>query len=272
MTPARRSHRYQDLNDRLRSRLASDYAGGDRFLSEREISEAFDVSRATANKVLAGLVSEGVLEFRRGIGTFVRGDALQYDVQSLVSFHEKARRAGRRPSTELLALERVAAAGVAPAVQEALGVDDDDPLWEMSRLRRADGEPVILEHRYVVAALCPRMTRRDAGGSLYRAFTERFGLAVAGADEIIRAVCLSPTEAPLLGVPTRSPALEVTAVGVCSPADESGESGESGESLQTNGETTPLWWERTLYRSDRYEFASRLGPLRPARPALGQLR
>ncbi|MFN9913156.1 MAG: GntR family transcriptional regulator, partial [Pirellulaceae bacterium] len=44
----------------------------DRFLTEREIADRFGVSRPTANKALASLVSEGLLEFRRGVGTFVQ--------------------------------------------------------------------------------------------------------------------------------------------------------------------------------------------------------
>jgi DNA-binding GntR family transcriptional regulator len=45
---------------------------GERLLTERQICERFGVSRATANKALSNLVSEGVLEFRKGVGTFVR--------------------------------------------------------------------------------------------------------------------------------------------------------------------------------------------------------
>jgi GntR family transcriptional regulator len=33
-----------------------------------------------------------------------------------------------------------------------------------------------------------------------------------------------------------------------------------------------LWWERTLYRGDQYEFHSRLGPIQSATPARGILR
>jgi len=123
----------------------------------------------------------------------------------------------------------------------------------MDRLRTADGVPVILEHRYVSARLCPKLTRRDAEGSLYAAWSDRHGLTIGGADEIIRAVALSRSEAAQLGVPARSPALEVRAVGFLADGRR-------------------LWWERTLYRSDLYEFHSQLGPIRQASPARGVLR
>jgi len=63
---------YQQINKRLRLLVGREYTFGQQFPTEREIVERFAVSRATANKALASLVSEGLLEFRKGIGTFVR--------------------------------------------------------------------------------------------------------------------------------------------------------------------------------------------------------
>ncbi|MEM6364243.1 MAG: GntR family transcriptional regulator [Planctomycetota bacterium] len=252
-TRLERSPVYQQLNDRLRSALAREYHFGDQFLTEREIAKRFDVSRATANKALASLVSEGVLEFRRGVGTFVRRDVIDYDVQSLVSFTEKARAAGKKPITELIRFETVRVDQIDPMIGSSLGVTADGLLWEMERVRWADGHPVILEHRFVVHRHCPKLTRSQASGSLYQAWTKWHDLSIAGADEIIRAVALKTKEAKRLQVTPRTPALEVIAVG----------------NLDDN---SPLWWERTLYRSDQYEFHSRLGPIQTATPARGKFR
>ncbi|TWU48693.1 HTH-type transcriptional repressor YvoA [Rubripirellula tenax] len=246
---------YQQLNDRLRESLGGEYRRGSKFLTEREISERFDVSRATANKALASLVSEGLLEFRRGVGTFVRRDLINYDVRSLVSFTEKANAAGKKPTTKVLSFAKCLAVSVDAKVVEALDLAQAATLWQLQRLRSADKVPVILEHRYIVADLCPKLTKAQVAGSLYEAFSDTNSLAIAGADEIIRAVSLKPSEAKLLAVPSKSPAIEVTAVG-----------------FLDNNERTPLWWERTLYRGDQYEFHSRLGPIQTATPARGKLR
>ena len=112
---------------------------------------------------------------------------------------------------------------------------------------------MILEYRLVVKSRCPKLTKSQAEGSLYRAWTEIHGLHVAGANEVIRAVRLTADEARYLRVDAKSPALEVVAVGYLD--DE-----------------CPLWWERTLYRGDQYEFHSRLGPIQSATPARGVLR
>lgn len=248
-----RSPVYQQLNQRLRAALAKDYHAGDQFLTEREVAERFQVSRATANKALASLVSEGFLEFRKGVGTFVRRDVIDYDVRSLVSFTEKARVAGKQPSTELLTFGKLNAAEVEPSVRLALRVQPDWALWEMDRVRSADEVPVILEHRYVVHRLCPKLTKAQAEGSLYHTWTVKHGLKIGGANDVIRAVLLSADEAQHLRTATNSPALEVVSVGYLE-------------------DDTPLWWERTLYRSDQYEFHSRLGPIQSATPACGKLR
>ena len=244
---------YQQLNQRLRAALAAEYRSGDQFLTEREVAEKFQVSRATANKSLASLVSEGFLEFRKGIGTFVRRDVIDYDVRSLVSFTEKARAAGKKPSTELLTFGKLTAAEIDESLHVALGVAPTYELWEMERVRLADGVPVILEHRRVVHGHCPKLTKSQAEGSLYRAWTESHGLKIAGANEVIRAVLLTTQESQHLQTTARSPALEVVSIGYLE-------------------DDTPLWWERTLYRGDQYEFHSRLGPIQSATPARGQFR
>lgn len=64
---------YQQLNELLQKLIhEGEFKRGQQFLTEREVSERFGVSRVTANKALSHLVVEGVLEFRKGVGSFVR--------------------------------------------------------------------------------------------------------------------------------------------------------------------------------------------------------
>jgi len=244
---------YRQLNEKLRTLIMQDYKRGDKFLTERDISKAYNVSRATANKVLAGLASEGILEFRRGVGTFVRREMIDYDVRSLVSFTEKARAAGKKPSTDLITFGELTAKEVDNSIREALEQEECAALWEMERIRRADGVPVIFEHRFVVKEYCTKLTKRQAEGSLYQTWTGPHNLNIAGAEEVIRAVTLSKKEADYLEVKRASPAFEVIAVGFLE-------------------DDSPLWWERTLYHGEHYEFHSRLGPIQSATPARGKLR
>lgn len=212
---------YQQLNQELRKRLRSGaYASGDQFMTERSVSSEFRVSRVTANKALSSLVAEGLLEFRKGVGTFVKGGTLDYDLRSLVSFTARAAAAGMKPTTRVLRCEAVG------------------PLLHLERLRMADHVPVILERRQVELALCPGLEREDLTGSLYALWTGNYGLAIEGAEQSLRAVNLDPDDARLLGVPSGSAAIQVTSTG-----------------RAAGGKT--LWTERTLYRGDAYEFHHR---------------
>jgi GntR family transcriptional regulator len=175
---------------------------------------------------------------------------LDYDLRALVSFTDKATAVGKRPSTRLLFLETTPAREIPGDVAQKLRLRPENEVYYIERLRLADGMPVTLENRYVVAKYCPRLSKVELEGSLYAAWTETFKLEIAGADQVIRAVCLRSERAEWLQVEEGAPALQVMSVGYLSGG-------------------VPLWWERTLYRGDAYEFHNRLGPIQTARPAAG---
>ncbi len=237
---------YQQLNALLRELLDSGaYPGDQQFLTERQIVERFGVSRPTANKALAALVGEGRLDVRKGIGTFVRGRRLDYDIRSLVSFTRKAEQAGRRPSTKVIEFEPQPAEEAGPGVTAALSLSAAEPVYAMVRLRLADNEPVILERRWVPVRLCRGLTRKDLKGSIYSLWVEKYRLPITEADQVIRAVNLSKNDAHLLGVRGGAAGFLVSATGYSRGA--------------------ALWYEQTLYRGDSYEFHHH-------RPAAGRLR
>ncbi len=241
--PLNRVPVYQQLNQRLRALLSDQaYAPGRRFLTERDIAERFAVSRATANKALSNLIAEGLLEYRKGLGTYVRSNHLDNDLRALVSFTARAQASGTRPETRVLAFAVARAAELDPAVAEVLGLGGDDAVATMERLRLADGQPLILERRAIRADLVPSIARADVEGSIYQFFTDRCRLRLGGCDQAISAVNLDRAEAHLLGTAVGAAGLEIRSVGYL----------EDGRAL---------WHERTLYRGDGYTFRNRLGRL-----------
>ena len=151
---------YQQINEILRALLkCGEFAAGSRFLTERQIAERFQVSRPTANKVLAGMVSEGLLQFKKGVGTFICPPPLDYDIQTLVSFTQKAKDAGKTPSTRVLEFKRIKASAVEAEIAARLQVWNQD-LFAITRLRLADRVPVILERRWVSTSIFSGLTRQ----------------------------------------------------------------------------------------------------------------
>ena len=251
LTAISREPIYYQLNTHLRRLIASgEYRVGGKFLTEREVCSRFSVSRVTANKALSNLVSEGLLEFRKGVGTFVRARSLDYNLRALVSFTEEALAAGKIPGTRVLFFQTVEARDVLGDVPDVLRADPDTRLFYVERLRLADNLPVILERRYIVAEHCPDLSERDLSGALYEVWTVRYHLEIEGADESIRAVHLQGPEARALQVRDGAAGLLVRSVGYLAGG-------------------RPLWSERTLYRGDAYEFHNRLGPVQPPRSSHG---
>ena len=245
---------YLQLNKALRDLIRSGQIPlGKQFWTEREIGIRFGVSRATANKALSNLVAEGILEFRKGLGTFVRGRPLDYDLRSLVSFTGKARAAGKQPTTQLLRLETLTLGMADPAARERLQTPAEENVYSMERLRLAGDLPVILERRYVLSRFCPDLVAEDLLGSLYDVWIGKYGLEIVGADQTIQAVNLRGREAKLLQVTRGAAGFLVTSTGYLQPRQ-------------------PLWWEQTLYRGDAYEFHNFLGPVQTVGPASGVLR
>lgn len=235
---------YQQLNQLLRELVSSgEFGTGAKFLTERQISERFGVSRVTANKALSSLVSEGLLEFRKGVGTFVRRRAMDYNLRALVSFTDEALSAGKRPATRVLRFSTITNAQAPEEVVAALKTGDR--LFYVERIRLADGLPLIFERRWVAEAFCAGLAASDAQGSLYSIWVTRYGLDIVGADQSIRAVTIKGAEARALEVPKGSAGLLVTSVGYLSGGQ-------------------PLWFEYTLYRGDAYEFHNTLGEMQPA--------
>jgi GntR family transcriptional regulator len=142
-------------------------------------------------------------------------------------------------SARNLAFEDVGAGAVPSEASEALRVSGQDRLWFMERLRLVDELPVILERRYVVARHCPTLTEDALVTSLYRAWKEQYRLDIEGAEQSIRAVNLTREEAKALSTRQSTAGLLITSLGYLRGR-------------------IPLWFERTLYRGDAYEFHNRL--------------
>ena len=234
---------YQQLHEVLKQRILSGVVRpGEKFLTEREIAQEFNVSRATANKVLSSLVSEGFVEFKKGIGTFVDSN-LNTDMASMSSFTEKVKSAGRNPSSRVLLFRRIRAAEAGQETMDQMKVSDPETeLYEMKRLRMADGSPMILSHRFILASVCPGLTAEDMKGSFFGLLRERFNVRMIGADEIYRAVIIQGREAELLQVPSGEPGFLVTTTGFLD-------------------EERILWIEHAIFRPDAFEFRCQVRPL-----------
>lgn len=198
--------------------------------TEREIAARYTVSRNTVRQALNDLESVGYVYRIQGAGTFVANRVVSKSM-ALTSFSDDMRERGLHPSSRMLATD-VTRAGTTLA--ESLGLSPDDDLVRVSRLRLADDAPMCLESVHLPAARVPGLLEHDLSESLYALISERYGLEIHRAEQIVRAVDLDETQAVLLGVPVGSSGLRVDRVGL-------------------DQRDRPVEATTTTYRADRYE-------------------
>lgn len=192
----KRPARYEKIADYLRS-LVRQAAPGDRLPSEAELCERFDVSRMTARQAVQLIAAEGGIERRRGAGTFVRSRPVPRDLGSPLSFSGSMRARGMKTSSETLHWGEVV-----PSEEECreLGLDAEDVVYALERVRLADGTPMAIERAVMPADLATSLQDGFEHGSLHEAF-RGIGRVPAEAHAEVSARRATRRERELLGLP-----------------------------------------------------------------------
>lgn len=186
---------YRQLMQRLRADIASGaYPAHSRIPSEQALCETYGVSRVTVRKALGELTREGLLKRQQGKGTFVCIPRLYSDLKDVNSFHEACRLMGCEPGARVIHAQLVHA-GEEDRVK--LGLTGEQML-EISRLRMADGLPVMLEINRFPPDFAWLM-EATLSGSLYHLLEARERIPSRGIHEISLAYA-TPAQARLLTV------------------------------------------------------------------------
>jgi len=206
---------------------------GDRLPPERELADRLGVSRMTLRHALASLERRGLVVRRVGRdgGTFVAEPRIE--LTGLAGLSDQLRAQGRAAGARvLLALERDGT----PA-EAGLG----DRVYELVRVRLADGEPVALERGVYSADAYPGLLDERLDGSLYELFRTRGDEAPSRAVERLEPALADAGDAAALGIEPGSPVLLVEREGY----------GESGRLLERSrdlfrGDRTRVVWESAI--------------------------
>lgn len=233
LEPDSRQPLYRQVQGALRDAIAGRVLRPDDALpSERELAAAFEVSRITIRKAIAGLVAEGVLDTRHGSGTFVR-TRVEKNFAQLNSFSEEMRARGLAPSSEWL---KRSEGRVRPEEALTLRVSPGTQVYRFHRLRLADGAPMSVEYATILAECLPSVDAVE--DSLYRALDES-GNRPVRALQRLSALLLNAEHAELLGAAEKDAGLLVERVGFV----------ESGQAIE---------FSQSYYRGDTYDFVAEL--------------
>src|SRR2546423_2037069 len=150
--------------------------------SERRLSSELGISRLTVRAALDDLVRDGYLERRHGSGTFVSEPKIAQQL-TLASFTEDMRRRGMGADSRTISLENVHAG---PQVARGLNISPADRVFQIRRLRLADGEPMALETLHVPVSLVPSLTAAQLEhASWYELLEERYNVVIASGLQTI---------------------------------------------------------------------------------------
>lgn len=225
---------YHQISGVLESLITSgELPVGTRIENEVEMALRLGVSRPTARRALQDLVDQGLIVRKRGVGTQVASELIRRPVE-LTSLHDDLAAAGRRPRTELLSIETVAAD---QALAEKVGVEEGDDVVVLRRLRYADGEPLAILANHMRPQDLPPAEQLTSLG-LYEALRRR-GVQVRLARQTIGARLATAAESRLLGERPRAALLTMERIAF----DDANRVVEFGSHV---------------YRSSRYSFDTTL--------------
>ncbi len=197
---------YQRIQTAIRKRIdAGQLRPGDAVSSERDLAKMHQVSLMTARHALASLEQEGLVERRRGIGTFVATPKIHFN--KLMSYTEQMAARSLNAGSKLLSLKIV---DNEPEVAARLSLAPNDPIIKLERLRHAADEPFALETCYLSAKDFPGLLNAPLGReSLFATIERNYNVKLGYADEEVDATAADPQIAELLAVPRRDPLLRI---------------------------------------------------------------
>uniref|UniRef100_A0AAU3H1C5 GntR family transcriptional regulator n=1 Tax=Streptomyces sp. NBC_01401 TaxID=2903854 RepID=A0AAU3H1C5_9ACTN len=155
--------KYWHLKTVLSEALDSDFAVGEVLPNERDLAARFGVARATLRQALEQLELEGRLQRRRGVGTTVAPPRVKVAVATAQHGWLSS-----DPDEAWQPLD--CAMDPAPAsVAVLLGVEADEPVHVVRRIRVAQGQAVAAELLYVPTASVPELSAIEAPSGPVRA-------------------------------------------------------------------------------------------------------
>jgi DNA-binding GntR family transcriptional regulator len=232
---------YFRIQGALRAQIAAGAFGeGARLPSESELAEKFATTRGTVRQALAPLMFEGLIERRKGLGTFVASRPVEsrIEAQRPHSFEEQMKAAGAQVGFRLIGFDAEPASS---SVTTALELTPDTVIYRLRRLRLVEGEVIGFEDRSMLERIGASIPASSLATQSAVAIAElALGAPLGGMTVSVGAIAVRGETARHLGLRSGSPAL-VRAHTFFDPAGR------------------PILAGESIYRGDKYRFTYRFG-------------
>ena len=226
---------YIQLIEALKEKISlGEWKVGDQLPSEPELCEIYGVSRTVVRQALREIELESLITRRKGKGTFIAEPKISESLaQKLTGFYQDMVERGLEPVTKVLHHEIVPAN---EKIADYLEVEPGTLVYEITRLRYVNEEPILLVTTYLPYELCPQLRDIDISDrSLYAFLEEECSIFISYGRRFIEAVLANETESRLLEIDIGAPLILLNSVSYL----------EDG---------TPIEYYHALHRGDRSRF------------------
>ena len=221
----------------LKGIRAGELQSGSRLPSEDELTARFAVSRTTVRTAIQSLMGRGVVEIRRGRGTFVTEPVITQELTELTGFVEDMQALGKAPSARVLDRRLVAAS---ETVARQLAVQRGATVARIQRVRLADGIPLSFDETYLPHELGAKVMTDDLENQpIFALLEQKYSTPLLEAEYRLAAVASHGTVARALGIDAGSPIFLI-------------------ERTTYSDRHRPVDYERLYYRGDHIRFVTRL--------------
>jgi GntR family transcriptional regulator len=199
--------------------------------------ERFKVSRTTVRKAIQNLAERGLVEVRRGKGTFVAQPKIIQELTELTSFTEDMLVLGRNPTARLLDKDILTAD---ETVARHLALAPGALVVRFRRVRLADGVAVSFDETYLPRDIGEKVAENDLDVEpIFSLLEAKYNTPLVEAEYKMEAAAADPVAAEALQVPIGSPIFLIE------------------RTSYTTG-NRPVDYERLFYRGDLIRFVTRL--------------
>lgn len=197
---------YHQLADILTEQIRSGiYRPGDVIPSETGMAKQYGIGRPTVRQAMDTLVRKGLVERKRGSGTFVTHPDPQVDLFSLAGTSQAFLTKGietRSKSIDPISLREI--------FEDKKNPFDGKTAFFLSRLTLVQADPVLIEEFYLHPGLFPGLDTVDLENrSLSQVVSDQYYLTPESGRQTFKIAFLSEHRADLLGVKPSDPILEV---------------------------------------------------------------
>lgn len=167
--------------------------------SERDLCKQYNVSRITVRSAIDELVRQGKLEKIQGKGTFILSKSIVQNLGNVYSFSKEMEKQGKISSTKIVTREKIKAE---PKIAYNLGLNENDDVIYIERLRCAENVPIMVEKAYFPYQGFEFLMELDfCERGLYKTLEEDYHIVFNKAIETFKACELNTHECKMLNCP-----------------------------------------------------------------------